>query len=209
MRADFSTIIDVGANRGQFALYAARHFPTAALLCFEPLPLPRERLKSVVGASRPLRVFDVALSDHHGLAEFHVSKLDDSSSLLPMGPRQLKAFPGTEERSTVKVTVRRLDQVLVQADLVRPVLLKIDVQGGELDMLRGAEALLGCIDAVLVEAAFVEMYTGQPLAWDVWSFLASRGFSCRGIWSVAYSGAGECLLGDFLFARDAFDPLAT
>jgi FkbM family methyltransferase len=209
LRKDFSTVIDVGANRGQYALFAARRFPAAVLFCFEPLALPRAQLEQVVDAARVSRVFDVALSDHNGTAEFHVSKLDDSSSLLPIGHRQLEAFPGTREQAVVQVTVRRLDQVLEPADLIRPVLLKIDVQGGELDMLRGADGLLGCIDAVIVEAAFVELYAGQPLIWEVWSFLASRGFSCRGTWSITYSRAGACLLGDFLFARTEFDPLTS
>ena len=107
------------------------------------------------------------------------------------------------------VTVRRLDEVLGHDDLVAPVLLKVDVQGGELAALRGADRLLSSIDAILVEASFVELYEGQALASEVWSFLETNGFSCRGIWSIVYSARGECLQGDFLFSRRGFDPFAS
>jgi hypothetical protein len=105
------------------------------------------------------------------------------------------------------VAVRRLDEILGPEDLVAPVLLKIDVQGSELSVLEGAGSLLTLVHAVLVEASFVELYRGQALADDVWAFLHERGFSCLGIWALTYGESGECLQGDFLFARPGFDPL--
>lgn len=207
IRRDFRTIIDVGANRGQFALFAARRFPQAALLCFEPLDVPRAKLKVAVGRRQRLTVFDVALGARSEQAEFHVSVADDSSSLLPIGQLQRDAFPGTEERTTVGVQVRRLDEVVTSADCTAPALLKIDVQGGELAVLQGADSILGSIDAVLVEASFSELYAGQALVDEVWSFLASKGFTCRGVWSMTYGSEGACLQGDFLFARQGFEPL--
>src|SRR5882762_6091377 len=65
LRADFSTVIDIGANRGQFALFAERRFPQATVICFEPLPEPRAQLQRVVGASGRLRLFDAAVSDRN------------------------------------------------------------------------------------------------------------------------------------------------
>lgn len=206
-RSDFATVVDVGANRGQFALFAAHQFPKATLICIEPLPRARARLERVVPHTARLRLCDVAVADETGLAAFHVSRADDSSSLLPIGPRQRKAFPGTEERTTITVQVRRLDDILESGDLVAPALLKVDVQGGELRVLRGAGPLLNSIHAVLVEASFVELYDGQALIDEVWSFLRHTGFSCRGIWSATYGPAGECLQGDFLFSRTGFEPL--
>ena len=87
-------------------------------------------------------------------------------------------------------------------------LLKIDVQGGELGVLQGAEEILQSIDAVLVEVSFVELYAGQALADEVWRHLQSHGFSCRGVWSMTYGVRGECLQGDLLFARAGFEPLS-
>jgi FkbM family methyltransferase len=207
LREDFATVIDVGANRGQFAVFAARRFAQARLICFEPLPGPREQLTRAVGPNSRLRVLDQAIGSEDGVAEFHVSAADDSSSLLPIGQRQRDAFPGTEERATISVQVRRLDSVLSEADLGRPTLLKVDVQGGEHEVLEGAERLLPSIDAVLVEVSFVELYAGQALVDAVWGQLREAGFSCRGIWSITYGPGGECLQGDLLFAREGFEPL--
>ena len=205
---DFRTVIDAGANRGQFALFAARRFPRAALLCSSRFKVPRRKLRRALGYMPLLSVFDVALGAHSGEAVFHVSAADDSSSLLPIGGRQQDAFPGTEERTTIVVAVRRLDEAVTPADLNAPVLLKIDVQGGELGVLQGADDILGRIDAVLVEVSFVELYAGQALVDQVWGFLNAKGFTCRGVWSVAYGAGKECLQGDLLFARSGFEPLA-
>jgi FkbM family methyltransferase len=208
LRTDFQTVIDAGANRGQFALFAARRFPSAALLCFEPLTEPGAQLRRALADNTRLKLCNIALGAANQESDFHVSAADDSSSLLPIGLRQREAFPGTEQRSIQKVQVRRLDDLLKPDELAQPVLLKLDVQGGELAVLQGAEAVLSSVDAVLVEVSFVELYAGQPLADDVWSELRSRGFSCRGAWSMAYGAKRECLQGDLLFARDGFDPLA-
>lgn len=207
-RRHFGTVIDAGANRGQFAVFATYRFSDAALICVEPLSQPRGQLIQAVGATGRLRVFDVALSNASGTAEFHVAKTDDSSSLLPIGRRQEEMFPGTEEARVELVTVRRLDELVREEDLCAPVLLKIDVQGGELAVLEGATRLLDAIHAVLVEVSFVELYTDQPLADEVWAFLRRSGFVCNGIWSVAYGPRNECLQGDFLFSRPAFNPLS-
>lgn len=207
LRADYRTVIDAGANRGQFALFAMRRFPESALICFEPLPGPAALLRRVLGNTNRLTLHSVALGAESREAEFHVSAADDSSSLLPIGPRQRAAYPGTEERTVQTVQVRRLDDLVLATDVAAPVLLKIDVQGGELDVLRGAEALLPQVDAVLVEVSFVELYSEQPLADDIWEFLRTRDFSCRGVWSVSYGSSGECLQGDLLFARSGFQPL--
>jgi FkbM family methyltransferase len=207
LRHDFQTIIDAGANRGQFALFAMNHFPRARVMCFEPLPGPAAQLRRALGHSDRVKLWDVALGAESREAEFHISSADDSSSLLQIGAGQREAFPGTEERMRCVVQVRRLDELLNSSELIGPVLLKIDVQGGELGVLQGAEDLLALIDATLVEASFVELYTAQPLVDDVWTHLRERGFSCRGAWSVTYGATGACLQADLLFARDGFEPL--
>ena len=69
----------------------------------------------------------------------HVSAREDSSSLLPVGEGQVSAFPGTDEVGTTNVEVRTLDSVMANRDLEKPALLKVDVQGFELPVLRGAD----------------------------------------------------------------------
>ncbi|MGX6446633.1 FkbM family methyltransferase [Patulibacter sp. S7RM1-6] len=195
----YGTVLDVGASRGQFALHARRRFPGARVVCFEPLPSSQDTLRAVLGDRVELR--PVAVGAATGTATMHVSAADDSSSLLPIGRRQRAEFPGTHEERRIDVPVVTLSSVLAEG-LQGPVLLKIDVQGLELDVLRGAgEALSTAVDAIFVECSFVELYDGQALADEVVAHLLERGFRLVGVHGVATAHDGQALQADFLFRR--------
>ena len=196
---DFATVVDVGAGRGQFALVARRRYPSAALHCFEPLAHAREKLAAVLG--RDVRVHAIALGSTNTPAHFHVSEKGDSSSLLPITDRQVEAFPGTGEASQIVVNRARLYEIITPQALARPSLLKIDVQGYELEVLQGTERVIHLIDEVLVECSFTELYTGQPLADEVVCYLRRKGFELAGVFSMARDEAGRCLQADFHFQR--------
>jgi FkbM family methyltransferase len=198
---EFASVIDVGAHHGQFALFAAERFRQASLYCFEPLPEAGERLATVLADRQGVRIFQVAAASDSAVHELHVSRLDDSSSLLPITDRYTTAWPGTEEAGRIEVQTVRLEDVIETGSIVNPCLLKIDVQGGELDVLRGAEALLASIDEVFLEGSFMEFYDGQPLAAEVISHLHHRGFQLVGVFGLKRDRAGRCLQADFLFER--------
>lgn len=202
-RHRFRTVVDVGAGRGQFALVAARRFPEAALVCFEPLPVPRRILQRVLAGHRDVTVVDRAVSATAGEAEFVIARADDSSSLLRMTETQVACFPGTEAVGRITVVTAPLDQLLPPQRLTRPVLLKIDVQGAELEVLRGGRDVLEHVDSVLVECSFVELYAGQALAGEVVGFLCDRGFRLDAICSPVADGEGRVLQADLLFERAA------
>jgi FkbM family methyltransferase len=193
------TVLDVGANRGQFAVVAARRWPQARLICFEPLPGAVRVLARVLGPRAEVR--NLALSDMPGEVKLHVSRADDSSSLLPIGARQSATFPGTDEVGVISVPAARLDEEIDAALLTRPVLLKVDVQGGELGVLRGATGLLPDVDAVLVECSFVDFYEGQPLAHEVVEFLRGHGLVLTGAGMPTTDAAGAVVQIDLVFSR--------
>jgi FkbM family methyltransferase len=197
------TVLDVGANRGQFAVLARERFPAAQLYCFEPLAGAEERLRRVLEGDAASQVFAVALSDWAGSSPMNVAASDDSSSLLSPSDLQTTVFPGTETVAKQDVAVARLVEVLDPTTLKRPSLLKIDVQGAELQVLRGAAEVLHEIDIVLVECSFVELYEGQALADDVIGFLRERRFILDGVYSPSYDKAGRCVQADLLFRAPA------
>ena len=199
----YRTVIDVGANRGQFLLLAARRFPDAALLAFEPLPVARSVLRRAIPRRRPLRLFDLALSSNAGTATFHVSRADDSSSLLPISRTQVSTFPGTDEVAQVAVRTARLDEVLAPDDLDPPVLLKIDAQGGELGVLKGATGLLPDVTTILVECSFAELYEGQPKVGAIVDFLHGHGFSLHSVCPVTTARGGRPVQADLVFEQAA------
>jgi FkbM family methyltransferase len=199
---DIRTVIDVGANRGQFALVARQRWPEARLICFEPLPEPAAVLRRVLGDSEDLEIVQAAVGAEPGTATIHVSQSDDSSSLLAMTSRQSATFPGTQEIGALEVTTTSLDHQLGDG-VERPALLKLDVQGFELEVLRGAERTLRGIDFVLVECSFQEFYAGQARADDVVRFLHGHGFSLLAGTAPTVDRNGVLLQLDFIFASSA------
>ena len=199
--SEFATVVDVGASRGQFALFARTRFPRARIISFEPLPAAQETAERIV-AGLGGELHRVALGAEPGEMTMHVSASDDSSSLLPIGAEQVDAFPGTEEAAQLQVPIDVLANYL-RDDLARPCLLKIDVQGFELDVLRGAGERLMAVDEILVEASFVELYTGQAPVGDVIEYLAGYGLRLVDVLEVVRRSDGVALQADFLFRRGA------
>ncbi|MBU3749091.1 MAG: FkbM family methyltransferase [Mycobacterium sp.] len=196
---EFGTVLDVGANKGQFAAFARHRWPGARVICFEPLPGPRARLAKVLRGSA--EVHPVALGETERQAEMHLASREDSSSLLPLGEAQKRYFDMDEER-VVSVPVRRLDTVVRADELLRPVLLKIDVQGFEFETLQGGSGLLEFVDAVYVECSFVELYVGQKLAADVADYLRDYGLTETGRFNICRKGPQD-VQADLLFQRAA------
>ncbi|WP_162563506.1 FkbM family methyltransferase [Mycobacterium sp. SMC-16] len=202
LRPDLRTVIDVGANRGQFTLYACTRFPTAEVVAFEPLPVARGQMLRLFDKEDRVTVAPFALGEANGEMDIHLSARDDSSSLLPIGGRQTSIFPGTEEVGTIRASIRTLDDALADREIARPALLKIDVQGFELPVLRGAEKTLQHLDQILIEASFVELYEGQSLFPEVSRYLEDRGFHIVAGHISTFDSSGRWLQGDFVYERE-------
>lgn len=194
------TVIDIGANRGQFALIAREAFPQARLYAFEPLPAPAATFGEVFRGDALVTLYPFAIGPRSEEARFYVSRQDYSSSLLPISSLQTRLFPGTAEKEQVTVQVRRLDEVLTPADLKPPALLKMDVQGFEHAALEGCRGLLASFAWLYIECSFLEFYQGQALAQDILDFLRPYGFLLDGVYNLMYR-QGLAVQGDFLFAR--------
>jgi FkbM family methyltransferase len=194
------TLIDVGANKGQFSVVARHLFPQIDIYAFEPLETERMRFKEVVGGS--VNLFSVALGSKTGSARFHVTSRLDSSSLFVPGQGQKQAY-GVEAVSSIAVEVACLSDVIDENRLARPVLLKLDVQGAELDVLRGAEPMLDAIDYIYCETSFLPLYDQQPLANDLAFYLISQGFHMSGVFNQSETKVFGPTQADFLWQRGA------
>jgi FkbM family methyltransferase len=197
----FETIVDVGANKGQFALAARWCFPQAMIHSFEPLARPAMKFRRVLAGDDKVKLHEVAVGPFSGSGAMHVSRHDDSSSLLSITPLQEELFPGTGEFAQETVSVGPLDAFVSDSDFRPPALLKIDVQGYELEALKGCERMLDRFSHVYVECSFVELYSGQASASEVADYLHRHGFVLNGVYNLTYDRAGLAIQGDFLFSR--------
>ena len=193
------TLLDAGANKGQFSLLFRELQPNALIIAFEPLPEAADTFEQIFAGDGLTHLQRVALAVAEDSATFHVADRADSSSLLRPGAAQARAF-GVREARTIEVPVRRLDKCVDLASLPHPILLKVDVQGGELDVFSGCDQL-DQIDFIYVELSFIELYVGQPLFQDVSSYLGERGFRVIGIFNQVVTKAFGPTQVDVLFAR--------
>jgi len=198
---EIRTVVDIGANRGQFALAARHCFPQSVITSFEPLPGPAKAYSRVFRLDERTSLRQVAIGPRSGEALIHVSGRDDSSSLRPISVEQERIYPGTRGVGTATIAVATLGEQIGTSELHGPALLKLDVQGFELDALRGCENLLDRFDWVYVECSFRELYEGQALADEVMAWLRERLFSLRGLYNATYDGRGCAVQADFLFGR--------
>jgi FkbM family methyltransferase len=197
---DFATVVDIGANRGQFALVARCCLPGARIIAFEPLTSAAERFRNALRGDSLITLHHVAIGPAKEKATIHITAEDDSSSLLPITTLQQSLSAGTREVATATVEVEMLSDRVNDDDLKAPALLKIDVQGYELAVLHGCASLLPRFSHVYIECSFVELYAGQALAGEVIDHLSDHGFDLRGVYNVQYDPQGCALQADLLFA---------
>jgi FkbM family methyltransferase len=197
---DADVFIDVGANKGQFSLMTRLTWPTVKIYAFEPLSSEAAVFKKVFANDQYTQPFEMALGEFCGTAEIHVSQKADSSSLLPIGELQGKLFPSTIEIGTRSISVATLDSRVEVWQGARRACLKIDVQGFELSVLKGARNALRHCAFVYAECSEVPLYTGQALFSEVKEFLLAEGFK-----SVRRANEqfvdGRLIQADHLFSR--------
>lgn len=195
------TVVDVGANRGQFALFALHTFPAARIVSLEPLSVPAARFRRVFAKERRVTLHHAALGPETGQSTMHVSGHDDSSSLLPITDTQGRLFRGTNEVRTETVRTAPLSEFLDGDSIEEPALLKLDVQGYELEALRACGELLDKFTYVAAEGSFIELYEGQVLADDLVAWLRERGYQLVRSYGGISDEHGQPIQADMLFKR--------
>ena len=194
-----NALVDVGANKGQFSLAFRTLRPGAQIIAFEPLPEAADIYEQLFARDGLTHLQRVAISNSKGVARFHVTDRADNSSLLKPGKGHERAA-GVRCAKTIDVPIKRLDECVDIRDLPRPLLLKVDVQGAELGVFEGCDALAE-FDFIYVELGFVALYEGQPLFQEVSEYLARRGFAIAGVFDQIVTAEYGPTQVDVLFKR--------
>lgn len=167
-------LIDVGANRGQYALERRRHGYRGRLLSLEPLKDPFDELERVAKADPLWEVQRVAVGAHEGALDINVSGEDIYSSALPVLDRATSSDPRSAAVAHERVPMTTLDKLA--EGLRGPVGVKIDVQGFERAVLEGGSDTLKHAAYLEVELSMVALYQDQILYLETLETLNAFGF---------------------------------
>jgi FkbM family methyltransferase len=187
-------IVDVGASNGSWTRECLQVLPDSRYLLVDPLPANASPLAALAAQYPKVRVWQGALGRAPGARALLVH--GDQSSFLPSD-----SFGAHAEHS---VEVRTLDSFLGTELLTPPDFIKADVQGFELEVLRGASRCLETTQLLLLEVSYRRVYREQALAHEVIAFVGAEGFRIYDI--CTYAGRpldGELTQSDILFARES------
>jgi len=171
------TVLDLGANTGQFGRQLRRAGYRGRIHSVEPLAAAFAELQRVSGRDRAWTVERAAVSDAPGTLTMNVSQNSVSSSVLPILDRSVAAAPQTRYVATEQVPATTVDDLVVAQGFVPDrTLLKVDVQGYEQAVLDGAAKTLDRFAAIRTEMSLVALYEGQVLMPELVEALTGRGF---------------------------------
>lgn len=166
-------IIDVGAFEGEWTKEVQEIFKDASFLMVEAQSTKEEKLKLLKSTKVDYKIS--LLGPKSGQkAKFYIN--ETVSSALPESAKADQDF--------VEIQMYTLDEILVEKSFTHADFLKLDVQGFELEVLKGANNILSNVEVVLMEVSLIEINKGAPLIKDVINFMDEHAFVCYDICSM-------------------------
>lgn len=198
------TVLDIGANAGKFA-HELRHDIDYRnrILSFEPLSSAFRELQANAAQDPDWEVFNFALGDADEERTINIAGNSYSSSILDMLPSHLKSAPESEYVGKEMIHVRTLDSFFREKCAAgKSLYMKIDAQGYEERVLRGAEKSLACIDTIQTEVSLVPLYEGELLLTEMCTLLANKGYTLVAMENgFSDAASGQLLQVDGIFHR--------
>ena len=179
VKLDINCVLDVGANRGRYGMALRGIGYKGWILSFEPIKANCKVLQDVAKRNGPWRVFQYALGAVNDRLLINVTERSVFSSFLTPREDSQRRFPQNRVERREEVELRRLDEILPTclSGIVSPrIYLKMDTQGFDLEVVKGAESFLSRILALQTEVSFRSIYTGMPGFTESINELQVRGF---------------------------------
>lgn len=176
-RLGVDLVLDVGANVGQFTRELRGGGYRGRVISFEPLSEAFATLNRNAGGDPSWESKNFAIGSDDRQQQINISARDSSSSLMEVTSISVDAHPESRSIASETIEVRRLDSVFDDLNASRSnIFLKVDTQGYELEVLKGAERSLERVVMLQLEMSFVPLYKGQPLFQELHHWVEERGF---------------------------------
>lgn len=202
---NIKTVLDIGANEGQFAKMARNILPNAKIISFEPIEECFNKLILNLKNDNNFQAFKVAIGETESDSEIYVNDYSPSSSLLEIDDLHVKNFSNTAKTHKEQIKIKPLDSY-DDLNLAKPLLVKIDTQGYESKVIDGATKVLGKADIILIELTYKQLYKEQNLFHDIYSKLYKIGFEYHGNYENLFSPTdGSALQSDGIFIKRQFN----
>jgi FkbM family methyltransferase len=186
-------VLDIGAYIGEWTEMARPLFPASRFLMVEAQPSKREVLAEV--SARTGSEFEVCLLGRKDQDAVAYSLMETGSSIFP----ERTSFA----RSIVQLPMRRLDDAVAKHELTGSILMKMDVQGAELEVLCGGPLTLSRSEAVLMEVSLLPYNEGAPKLIEVFIFMNANGFVLYDICGILRRKSDSAAFqADLLFVRE-------
>lgn len=198
------TVLDIGANAGQYARQLRSKIGyNGLILSFEPLSTAYAHLKESANNDTAWKVFNMAIGDLEEKKEINIAGNSYSSSFLSMLPSHLKSAPNSKYIGKEEINIKPLDSLF--GDLcgsAKNIYMKIDTQGYESKVLKGAENSLPRISTVQMEMSLIPLYDGERLFHEMCALMSDKGYTLVAIENgFSDPTSGQLLQVDGIFHR--------
>lgn len=200
-------VFDVGANKGNATQVFLDALPTPAVFAFEPLANLAVTLRERFANESRIKVEQAALGEYEGVSSFHEGVSQATSSRFPRNVTGRRYYLSDfVMNNTTEVPLDTLDAYCERNGVNKINLLKLDTQGGEYQILLGANGLLssGRIDVIATEFFAISHYQGAPLLDEIWGLLRQHGYDLFDIFCGPHAQNGQLRYGDAIFVSPGF-----
>ncbi len=206
-----NTVLDIGANKGQFAKAIRPFVPDAMLYSFEPLKEAYDKLQKAHDGSwtkgyGPWKIYRLALGDYSGTAKIQKAPNTTDSSILKMTDFYRGYYDGPVEMNEEEITIDTLDSFVARENLViKPeLMIKVDVEGLEKEVVHGGKNTFRMAKVIYIEVTFgKERYFGQIMFAEMYETMREMGFNCRGFYEAHFHPeTGFPMWADAVFVKE-------
>lgn len=190
-------VLDIGANKGDVTLAALKTYPSCKVICFEPVKATFNVLqKNLKGYSDRIFLYQHALADTTGTGEINITDFHGANSIMPQSTFHHQFNPHIGELRKEQISLLKLDDIAAKFPTTHIDVMKIDVEGYEINVLKGGRSFIqSSVDTIIVEASLMRDASWEKQGFmEVFNELTQLGFRLINVFDVHKANDSEMML---------------